>query len=81
MLNLYTFVATNTDIDSMVNSWMLWVTIAVVVFIGVMMLIFGGRSITWRGIEDADYVYRKILSEINLIRRITQRIEDETEAE
>jgi len=57
------------------------VTIVVIIIMAILSVIFGARSITWRGIEDADYVYRKVLSEINLMRRLSQRVEDETEAD
>ena len=63
------------------NLVILLVTIIVIAVMAVLSIIFGARSVTWRGIEDADYVYRKVLSEINLMRRLSLRVEDETEAD
>jgi len=61
--------------------FILFVTIVVVVVVAVLGAIFGGRSLVWRGVEDPDFVYRKILSEISLMTRLSRQTEEETEAD
>jgi len=68
-------------IQNMNDYFIIIVTVIVLIVVAVLALIFGGRSLVWRGVDDPRFVYRKILSEINLMSRFVRRNEDETEAE
>jgi hypothetical protein len=75
------FAASEFLTDLFLNHFILMATILVVIVVLILAAIFGGKSLVWRGVEDPDFIYRKILSEIALMTRAGKQTEDETEVE